>query len=529
MRPTPNSGRIASGAESGLADHFFDGEVSDIKLYSRALAPLEIAALTEERTLGAARSTAEPSLIAHWPLQERSGALISDVGPSRFVAKIVNGATLNLPGPSASTSIGRRGYDPDADPLRGGAIRFASDDLIDCGWASVASVTIPPDAASGTYCVSVRLAGSDEASLEMPFVVVRPKPRKKGTIALVYAVFTWAAYGRRPADDHVIPGLASTFYTRHANGTMHFNLGLRMPLPRVQPFVHRTHLMAATLHQHLVRPERLAESWLAHEGYAYACITDIDLEEDPSLLDDFAAVMIVGHSEYWSEGMYEAVDSYLRGGGNVACLSGNTALWRVSFNSDTRVVESRKTSHPGEGGAWLEPHEWGQRWHTDGQPGGKWAYVGQSPGELLGLESIGWIDSGEAGAFAPYTVVAADHYLFHDPEPVPIDGAGQLGARSHDGPAVSGYEMDGLPEQIGMPALPREGVTILGHAQHEHRFVAHWGSDPGYGADLLFWEKPTGGRVFHGGSINCTGALAVDPGMQALVRNVLHHFGVRRG
>ena len=69
---------------------------------------------------------------------------------------------------------------------------------------------------------------------------------------------------------------------------------------------------------------------------------------------------------------------------------------------------------------------------------------------------------------------------------------------------------------------------MLAHADHGPRFVAHWGADAGYGADLIYWERPSGGRVFNAGSTNYAGALAVDPGIQALTRNVLHHMGVVR-
>jgi hypothetical protein len=116
----------------------------------------------------------------------------------------------------------------------------------------------------------------------------------------------------------------------------------------------------------------------------------------------------------------------------------------------------------------------------------------------------------------------------HDPQPVPLEPGGLIGTRSHDGPAASGYEMDGLPEVQGMPALDPKGLTVLAHADHGPRFVAHWGADPGHGADLIYWERPTGGRVLNAGSTNYPGALAVDPGLQVLTRNVLHHMGVTR-
>ena len=530
-RPAPGRVRLGAAAENGLADHFLDGDVSDVALFSRRLSRHEVVALTEDRAMSPAMPVAGASLVAHWPLRERSGSRAVDVSGHGRDCALVNTPALNIPGPPASRAIGRPGYDPDSDPTRGGSIRFASDDLIDCGWPPAAELRVPGNAASGTYYARVTLAGAEADPLEIPFVVVRPVPRRGSSVALLYATFTWTAYARRSTDGVSIPGLMSSAYTRNAGGKPYFNLGMRMPLPRAMPYLHRTHLRDATMHQHLVRPERHAEAWLAHEGYVYECITDADLDADPELLERFSALMIVGHNEYWTQRMRDGVDAYLRGGGSVLCFSGNTAFWRVSYDPEIKLIETRKTTHPGEGTgvAWLPPDEWGERWHTDGLPGGKWSYLGQPPSELLGLETLGWIDSGDETAFAPFTVRAPGHFLMRDPELVPLESGNLIGTRSHDGPAVSGYEMDGLPEAQGMPALDPEGLTVLAHADHGPRFVAHWGADTGYGADLIYWERPSGGRVFNAGSTNYTGALAVDPGIQVLTRNVLHHMGVVRG
>ena len=99
-----------------------------------------------------------------------------------------------------------------------------------------------------------------------------------------------------------------------------------------------------------------------------------------------------------------------------------------------------------------------------------------------------------------------------------------------NGAAVSGYEMDGLPASVGMtPGYSTDGLTHLAHAQHAGRpFIGTGSDDPSYGADMVYWERPGGGRLFNAASINYTGALAIDPGIQALTRNVLHHFEVDR-
>ena len=48
------------------------------------------------------------------------------------------------------------------------------------------------------------------------------------------------------------------------------------------------------------------------------------------------------------------------------------------------------------------------------------------------------------------------------------------------------------------------------------------------GGEMIYWERPDGGRVFNAGSIGAGWALMVDEKFQRLMRNVLAHFGVKR-
>ena len=50
--------------------------------------------------------------------------------------------------------------------------------------------------------------------------------------------------------------------------------------------------------------------------------------------------------------------------------------------------------------------------------------------------------------------------------------------------------------------------------------------DDGIVANMIYWERLRGGRVFHAGSLGAGWGLSADPKFQALLRNVLHHFGV---
>jgi N,N-dimethylformamidase len=48
-------------------------------------------------------------------------------------------------------------------------------------------------------------------------------------------------------------------------------------------------------------------------------------------------------------------------------------------------------------------------------------------------------------------------------------------------------------------------------------------------AEMIDWERPGGGRVFHPGSINAGSTLATDPEWTGLLHKVLSDFGVTCG
>ena len=48
------------------------------------------------------------------------------------------------------------------------------------------------------------------------------------------------------------------------------------------------------------------------------------------------------------------------------------------------------------------------------------------------------------------------------------------------------------------------------------------------GGEVIYWQRPQGGRVFNAGTIASGWVLSVDPKMSGLLRNVLAHFGVSK-
>jgi hypothetical protein len=88
--------------------------------------------------------------------------------------------------------------------------------------------------------------------------------------------------------------------------------------------------------------EQIFVRWAEAEGIALDYLTDYDLEADQGALEPYGAVVLVGHSEYWSGGQREAIDGFVEAGGRLAVFSGNTAFWKVRWEDEGRTMICHK-------------------------------------------------------------------------------------------------------------------------------------------------------------------------------------------
>jgi hypothetical protein len=518
--------RIGATAERSTAHGFLDGDIASPFVAARVLDEATLVRLVADRARTPLAAAGLGPLHGAWDLDEERGTHLADASGNGRHGTLVQGGTWQIGGPAFDASLGTPGYEPAADPDRGHGLRLSSDDVADCEWDVTDEWAVPEDASSGIYAGLIRLQGQDAAAARaITFAVVRRAPVRPGSVALLLSTNTWYAYGRRPTDELRIAGLSASFYSNHISGLPFFHVSTLAPIPRADPFGFESERAAVTRHSHLVRPERYAEAWLEREGFPYEVITDHDLHEEPALLRRFAALVVVGHSEYWSDEARQGVLDYLASGGKVVALSGNTLYWRTSFDPSMTILESRKTTD-GDDVRWLSPDRWGERWHTDdGRAGSKFPLVGRPAYEVLGLDTTGMIDDGAASAFSSITVLRPEHRLFHAPEEVPLTAEGTIGEHNLNGPKASGYEFDATAEVLGFREEPMPGISVLASALGQ-RNIEWNGLATDHGADVILWERPDGGRVFNIGSIGVTGSLLVDPGIRALMRNVMSEFGI---
>ncbi len=565
VRPGLAPLRIGALGRDGLADQFLDADIAMPAIYGRALDEREIVARHHGRGLDAAKGA---NLLGCWPLAEEKGEHVADSSGEGRQGRIINLGTWMIGGPSFDASLPRfADYEPAADRTRGHGVRLASDDLYDCRWQPTLTVNIPDDARSGIYAGRIRFTHENDPRLyHALFIVTKAPGRTRAPIAFLCSTNTWKAYSGTPFADSW-PGVAQSiehayvnspgnpprysFYWMHEACQSTYQMGLRLPWPVAGPYTF--HGPLEWRNSHLCHADRLTQVWLEKEGYAYDVLSDLDLHQDARALDGYKALFIVGHSEYWSAEAYESVSRYLGRGGSIVSLSGNTMFWRVSFSADASVMECRKMYAPG---SQVAPGRHGELWHSqDGRKGGMARECGYPAWPLLGLEYCSMHSVGDE-AIGPYRAVAADHFLFNKPHKVGLKQGDRFGGAppGNGFPKIIGHEGDvristlakiaprPLPEGAKEPVDDPPGIVLLAEG------IADWpkvkGGAPydyfqnavaalplrsaiGVAAEMIYWERADGGRVFHAGTVSAGRGFGNDPKFALLIKNVLDHFGVK--
>ncbi len=564
VRPGEAALRIGSAGREGFSADFLDADIAMPAIYARALSDGEIARRFADR--GSTRPTG-PDLLSCWPLDEERGERAADASPHRRHARIINRGTWMIGGPSFEADVPRFGmYDPAKDARRGHGLRLASDDLYDCRWKASHEFRLPEEARSGIYAgrIRFRLDGEDRLYHSV-FIVKKAASRPKAPIAFLCATNTWKAYAATafsPTWKGIKKSIGNNgfanspgdppafgFYRPHRAGQGTYQMGFRMPWPIVGPYT----LMGPEDwdYSHLCRQDHATQVWLEAQGYEHDVLSDTDLHLDPNVLDGYRVLFVVGHSEYWSFEAMGAVSRFLDRGGNAVVLSGNTAFWRASFDAGASVIECRKGDAPG---TQVRADRRGEMWHSyDGRRGGMARECGFPAWQLFGLEYFSLVGAGAAGV-GPYKVRDAEHFLFKRPIDLKLrDGEAFGGAPGRALPQPIGHETDARVSTIArflvepppsggaQPTEDPAGITVLADGYADARRVAFaWDyfqrpvplarmPPISVAAEMIYWERPGGGRVFHAGSINAGSTLARDPKWAGLMHNVLSHFGAARG
>ena len=344
-------------------------------------------------------------------------------------------------------------------------------DALGCDWPTVATFVVAPEWPSGYYEVVVRLNDATEA---VAFIVIRATQPSAQRPLLVLSTNTWNAYNDVAGTNLYTGGTHASFLRPFAPGFLRKPPGdgsrvavVGEPDPRMRRHVDhiRAHVLSGWSGSAGWPSWELPfVQWAEANAIELDYATNADLELVPELLDGRRLYLSVGHDEYWSWGMRDAVEGFVAAGGNAAFLSGNVSYWQVRLEDDGRTMVGYKQQFehdPVFAGA--DRSRLTSIWSD--------TLIGRPETQMTGLSFVrgGYHRIGRAvGAGAGgYTVHRPEHWLFDD---TGVGYGDLLGAAA----TTVGYEcdgcelrlVDGLPEPTGADGCP-PGTVVLATAPAE--------------------------------------------------------------
>ena len=206
---------------------------------------------------------------------------------------------------------------------------------VDCDWINPYVLTVPNTAdpttwMSGIYLV--KLTTGTTHTQQYTLFTVRDDARYSN-ILLLQAVNTYQAY-------NVWGG--KSLYGTLANPSDTANKAEKVSFNR--PYYANGSYGTADFFGGLYTGNELnLLTWLEQHGYDVTYATDPDLDRAPAIALNHKMVAIVGHSEYWSWGMRDAVEQAIAAGVSLASLAGNVSFWQVRYEPSVVTGDPGRT------------------------------------------------------------------------------------------------------------------------------------------------------------------------------------------
>jgi hypothetical protein len=100
-------------------------------------------------------------------------------------------------------------------------------------------------------------------------------------------------------------------------------------------------------HDWFFGPDYNLLSWLEQQGYDVAYTDDVHAAQDPTSLRTHNAVVVSGHSEYWTRELFLGVKAARDAGVSIASFSANTSYWKVRLEDGGQTLVCYKTVEGG--------------------------------------------------------------------------------------------------------------------------------------------------------------------------------------
>jgi hypothetical protein len=446
-----------------------------------------------------------------------------------------------------------------------------------CGWESSLEFRVEDDWPSGAYRITLTAEARDGTQIHAHHLfIVRPLPgRKPNRILQVAASGSWTAYNTWGGSNHYqgITGPRRNQYATTVSIERPWCRGFvvlpddapRVPLEFAMPpataprYPHMEWAFANGYSNKYASSgwasyDRHFFHWAERMGFDVDLASQHELQFSAEILDGYDCVVFVGHDEYWTWEMRDAIDNYVERGGRVARFAGNF-MWQTRLERGGKSQVCYKYRARAEDPVYksADPSRTSGSWEASetGRPGAK----------TFGLNATNGLYAGWGGC-APrgvrgFPVYRPDHWAFAG---TGIYYGDLLGADGH----AFGYEVDGidyiirggLPEPtetsgapqglqilaLGMSSLKEESINVALDdrflSDDDAKFVAETligdGGDAAVervkrGAGMIVNFTRGKGEVWHAGSCEWVAALSRrDTMVERVTSNVLGRYLGRR-
>jgi len=348
---------------------------------------------------------------------------------------------------------------------------------------------VPAGWPSGYYAARFPVSGGSVRNIL--FVVRAANPGLTSPIAVVSPTNTYHAYNQY--------GGKSLYDSRSTNG-------IRAPAVSFN----RPYNDSGGLGRFLDWEQAFVD-WMTAENRTFEVITEEDLE-DAELLASYQELAIVGHSEYWSLVARHNLEAFSAAGGHVAVFGGNTMWFQVRIDAATRKMTCYKsTADPLTGVQnelvtvnWFDYPVWNPENLTLGASFRNAGYANTDPDPN---NSTPLPDAQRV----PYTVTDAGSWVFDNTSMTNGETFGKIAA----GTEVDGAVFNTTPS--GLVVDGSDGTPL------NLDVLATVPAESGYGT-IGIYANSAGAGIFNAGTRDWARALATDPVVAQITRNVLDRF-----
>jgi hypothetical protein len=355
-----------------------------------------------------------------------------------------------------------------------------------CGWHATEQLYISPTWPSGYYDASFMTSIGPK---HIVFVVKSASLGSTSPILVIQPTNTYQAYNAYGGKSTYPSGSPARATTVSFNRPYDDQNGLGMFRLWEMPFV----------------------DWMAAEGRRFEVATDNDLE-DPTLLSHYKLAVIVGHAEYWTATARQNLETFSHNGGHVALFSGNDMWFQARLtNSGRTLVTYKDASDPvGSSTPALVTTNW-YDWPVFNPENSILGLSYRSGGYANKVDDPNVFDTKPLSQRVGYTVADPNNWVFQNTN---------VTSGSIFGAGAAGLEVDGTRyncsanDPLNMTPDGSDGTPLNFH------ILATTPSEYGHGVVGLYTNS-AGGTVFNAGTRDWAAALAIDPVVAQITRNVL--------